>query len=341
MARDQRRQAAIVYSRRAFVAAAGGLVVLPLGLLVAEAQETRIYRVGVLTQDSPPAPGSKPGVLRMALQRLGYIEGRNIVFQIRGAEGENARFPTLAAELVALKPDVIVADSTPAAVAAKHATTAIPVVIVNVSDPVGTGLVASLAHPGGNVTGGTDFGTELAVRSVGLLHDLVPKLSRIAVLMSDNPVHPLQLKAIEDASRNIRLTVLPIMVRTEADFEEAYASMVRQKAGALIWLGGSPVSTPAQRAKIIDLSAKAKLPTLWPTRRDVEAGGLMSNAANYERKWETVAMYIDKILKGAKPADLPIEQPTKFELVINLKTAKALGLTIPQSLLLRADEVVQ
>jgi putative ABC transport system substrate-binding protein len=285
-------------------------------------QPAKVYRVGVLEQGSPPL-ANRPSPFRRTLQDLGYVEGRNVVLDRRWAEGENERFPRLATELVALKPDVIVADSTPAALAAKRATTAIPIVMVNVSDPVGTGLVASLARPGGNVTGVTDFGSDLAVKYVDFLHNLVPKTYRIAVLMSDNPVHSLQLKFIEDAAQSIGLTVLPTMIKKEADFEQAYASMVSQKAGALIWLGGAPVSTPAQQNKIIALSASSKLPTLFPSRGFVEKGGLLSYAPNEAQLSATAAIYVDKIFKGAKPADLPVEQPTKVELVINLKTAKA------------------
>src|SRR5262249_30243290 len=218
----------IVDRRRFLLTSLAGAIATPSGI---EAQTVRVHRVGVLLQGAPLASGATPGPFRVAMQALGYIEGRTAVYEFRGAEGRNERMPSLAAELVALKPDVIVADSTPAAIAVKRATTEIPIVIVNVSDPVGTGIVVSLAHPGGNVTGGTDFGMELAEKGLDLLHSLVPKVSRVAVLMSDNPVHPFQLKLIQEAAKSIHLTVLPTMIRTEADFEEAYASMVRQKAG--------------------------------------------------------------------------------------------------------------
>jgi putative ABC transport system substrate-binding protein len=261
-------------NRRAFLSAlAGSLLAAPLA---AEAQ-TRVYRVGFMAQGSPPSPGD-PLPFRTTLRELGYIDGQNLSLELRYAEGRNDRFPSIAADLVARKPDVIVADSTPAAIAAKRATTLIPIVIVNVSDPVGTGIVASLARPGGNVTGVTDFGEELAVKDLDLLREVAPKTSRIAVLMSDNPVHALQLKLIEDAAKKIRLTILPTRVKTEADFEEAYASMLTRKAGALIWLGGAPVSTPAQRDKIVALSATSKLPALYPGRGFVDHGGLLSYA---------------------------------------------------------------
>jgi putative tryptophan/tyrosine transport system substrate-binding protein len=322
--------------RRAFLGSLAGLIAAPLA---AEGQK-RVYRLGFLAQGSPQ-PAGDPGLFRPALRDLGYIEGQDFIFESRFAEGRNERFPSLAADLVARKPDVIVADSTPAALAAKGATTEVPIVIVNVSDPVGTGIVASLAHPGGNVTGGTDFGTALAVKQLDLLHELVPKSSTIAVLMSDNPVHPLQLKLIQDAAKKFRLTILPTMIKTEGDFETAFASMVRQHAGAFIWLGGAPVSTPAQGEKIVALSARSKLPARYPSRWTVEHGGLLSYGSTPKDRFRTAALYVDRILKGAKPADLPIEQPTTFELVINLKTAKALGLTIPRSLLHRADQLIE
>jgi putative tryptophan/tyrosine transport system substrate-binding protein len=324
----------------------GLAVVLAVGLVLApiagEAQQVKVYRVGVLNQDSPRAPGSPPGILTRALRDLGYIEGKNIVLDRRWAEGKNERYSSLATELVALKPDVIVADTTPAVIAAKRATATIPIVMVLASDPVGSGFVESLAHPGGNVTGVTSLETELHVKSVELLHAVVPKATRVAVLMSDNPVHPSQLKAIQDAARGFGLTVLPTMVRSSDDFEEAFRSMAKQKAGALIVLGGSPFnSARGALDKLLKLAAKAKLPAIYRSRNEVEAGGLLSYAANNAKNWSLAATYVDKILKGAKPADLPVQQPTEFELAINLKTAKALGLTIPQSILLRADQVIE
>jgi putative ABC transport system substrate-binding protein len=222
-----------------------------------------------------------------------------------------------------------------------HATETIPVVMVNVSDPVGSGLVASLARPGGNVTGGTDFGTELAVKAVDLVHAAVPKATRIAVLMSDNPVHPSQLKEIQDAAKRIGLTVLPTMARSSEDFEEAFTSMAKRSAGAFILLGGAPFSVERHRDKLLELAAKTKLPAVYPERWFVEGGGLFSYGPSSWYKWRLTATYVGKILKGAKPVDLPVQQPTEFELVINLKTAKALGLTIPPSLLLRADQVIE
>jgi putative tryptophan/tyrosine transport system substrate-binding protein len=317
------------------------LVILLTAPLAVEAQHVKVYRVGVLLQGSPPAPGSQPGVLVRALRDLGYIEGRNIVLDRRWAEGESERFSTLARELVALKPDAIVAETTPAAIAAKRATATIPIVMVWPSDPVDSGLVASLARPGGNVTGASSLQTELQGKGVELLHAVVPKATRMAVLVSDNPVHPSQLKTIQDAARGFGLTILPTMVRSSEDFEEAFRSMAKQKAGALIVLGGIPFASPAQRDKLVELAAKTKLPAMYRNRWWVDVGGLMSYGVSPSKIWSLAASYVDKILKGAKPSELPVQQPSQFELVINLKTAKALGLTVPQTVLLRADQVIE
>jgi len=322
-------------------AALAAALVLLAAELTAEAQQTKVYRVGFLLQASPPPPGSPPGFFGKALNDLGYIEGRNLFVDRRFAEGKAERFPSLAAELVALKPDVIVADTTPGAIAAKRATATIPIVMINVSDPVGSGIVASLARPGGNVTGVTDSGSELAVKGVDLVHDIVPKVTRLAVLMSDNPVHPSQLRNIEDGAKRIGLTIVPTKVRSPEEFEEAFAPMARKKAGALIVLGGAPFSTERTRDQLVDLAAKTKLPTMYPSRWWVDAGGLLSYGPSAQYRSKLAAVYVDKILKGAKPRDLPVQQPAEFELAINLKTAKALGLSIPPSLLLRADQVIE
>jgi putative ABC transport system substrate-binding protein len=316
------------------------VLALTLAPLAAEAQPGKVYRVGVLFQGSPPAPGSQPGALVRTLRDLGYIEGRNIVLDRRWAEG-NERFSSLASELVARKPDVIVAESTAAAIAAKRATATIPIVIVWGADPVDSGLVASLARPGGNVTGTSSLQTELQGKGVELLHAVVPKATRMAALVSDNPVHPSQLKAIQDTAKGFGLTILPTMVRSSEDFEEAFRSMAKQKAGALIVLGGVPLNSPAQRDKLVELAAKTKLPAMYQNRWWVDAGGLMSYGVNPSKIWSLAATYVDKILKGAKPSELPVQQLSQIELVINLKTANALGITIPQTLLQRADEVIQ
>jgi putative ABC transport system substrate-binding protein len=322
----------------------GLAVVLAVGLFAApfmvQAQQGKVARIGLLAQGSPPPPGD-PGLFGPALGHLGYIVGQSVIVERRWAYGQNDRFHDLAGELVALKPNVIVADSTPAAVAVARATSSIPIVIVNVSDPVGSGLVESLAHPGRNVTGITDFGTELAVKAVDLVHVAVPRATRIAVLMSDNPVHPSQLKEIQGAARSIGLTVLPTMVRTVDDFEAAVASMKEKGAGAFIYLGGAPLSTQAQIVRLNTLAANARLPSFYTGRGFVTNGGLVSYGPSQQYRWKTVASYVDKILKGANPKDLPVQQPTEFELVINLKTAKAIGVAIPDTLRLRASELIE
>lgn len=327
----------------------GLAVMLAVGLVLAsiggEAQQVKVYRVGVVNQGAPPAPGSPPGPITgafaRALRDLGYIEGRNIVVDRRWAEGKNERYSGLITELVALKPDVIVADTTPAVIAAKRATATIPIVMVNPSDPVGSGLIESLARPGGNVTGVTSLETELIVKGLELLHAVVPKAKRMAVLMSDNQVHESQLKRIQDAAKDFGLTVLPTMARSSEDFEEAFRSMVKQKAEALIVLGGPPFNPSVSGGKLIDLAAKSKLPTIYRTRNWVEGGGLLSYGVDLPKNWSLAATYVDKILKGANPADLPVQQPREFELAINMKTAKTLGLTIPQTVLLQASHVIE
>jgi len=226
--------------------------------------------------------GARPG-FTTALRDIGYIEGRNIVLDRRWAEGKNERYSSLANELVELKPDVIVADTTPAVIAAKRSTATIPIVMVAASDPVGSGLVESLARPGGNVTGVTCLETELDVKSVELLHAVAPKAKRMAFLMSDNPVHPPQVKAIQDAARGFGLTVVSTMVRSSEDFEAAFRSMAKQKAEALIVLGGPPFSTAAQRGKLLELAAKTKLPSIYRTRNWVDEGGLLSYGARLSK----------------------------------------------------------
>lgn len=320
---------------------------------ITEAQQpARVYRIGWLSPASftlPFAGRSNADTFLKQLHELGYIgcwpepkvchsEGQNVEIVVRRAEGKNERLPSLAAELVALKPDVIVSLTTPATRAVKQATATIPIVMVQVSDPLGAGFINSFAHPGGNITGVIDLGLDLAAKDVELAHAVAPNATRIAVLMSDNPVHPTQLKAIQDEASSRGLTVLPTMDRSLAELEQAFATMANESAEALIVLGGSPQGDQAE--KLAELAAKSKLPTIYPERYYVVKGGLLSYGPNYPYMYRRAAAYIDNILRGAKPADIPVERPAQLELVINLKAAKALGLTLPPSLILRADELI-
>ena len=325
--------------RRTFL---GTLGISVLGApLAAEAQQTgKVYRIGYLSAGSST---SNPRVLesfRQGLRELGWIEGQNIVIEYRWAEGRFDRLPDLAAELVRLKVDVIVGAPTPAVLAAKNATALIPIVGVSLTEPVGVGLIASLARPGGNVTGVSySVGTDIFGKDLELLKEAIPKVRRVAVLSNpDGPVQPLTISNIKEAARSLGLQLQIVEARGPGDFDGAFAAMARERAGALLVVT-DPVFIP-HRARLVNLAAKNRLPSIFTQRADVEAGGLMSYGPNFADMYRRAATYVDKILKGAKPADLPVEQPTKFELVINLKTAKALGLTIPQSLLARADEVV-
>jgi putative ABC transport system substrate-binding protein len=289
----------------------------------------------------PGSPGTRfppPNVFIEALSSLGYVEHRNLVLDIRWAEGQPERLPTLAAELVQNKCDVIVTFTTEVALAAKRVTTSVPIVFMQVSDPVGSGLVASLAHPGGNITGLTDYGVDLAAKYVELIHAVAPKAARIGILMSDSPIHPPQAKGIEDAAKKIGLTVIPTMDRSTDELEKAFSVLERERAGALIVLGG--VTQTKQREKIAELALRSRTATLFPGRGYVEQGGLMSYGPNLAQVLKLGATYVDRILKGTNPSDIPVEQPPRFELIINATTAKALDITIPQSLLLRADEVI-
>jgi len=324
-------------SRRTFVATlAGGLVAAPLA---AEAQQAgKVWRIGVLSPGPPTRTGSSE-LLRQSLRELGYVEGLNLAIEWRDAEGKTERFDHLAAELVRLKVDVIVATVPGATLAAKRATASIPVVMVNTPDPVQLGLVASLGRPGGNVTGTTTLSADLSSKQLELLREAVPRAVRIAVLWNpDNPWHALALKGAEAAGRSLAVQLQILEVRGSEGYDRAFEAMTRKRAGALLVLA-DPL-TAFHRTRLADLAAKRHLPAMYGPREYADAGGLMSYWAHLADLYRRVASYVDRILKGAKPADLPIEQPTKFEFVINLKTAKALGLTIPPSLLSRADEVI-
>ncbi len=305
-------------------------------------QAAKVPRIGVLAQHRAPSPHLLEAFLQ-GLRDLGYVEGRNLVIEYRDAEGKVERLPALAAELVTLKVDVIVAPSTVAALAAKHATRTLPIVFAGAVDPVTDGLVTSLARPGGNVTGLSNFALELAGKCLELLKQAVPGVSRVAVLWqpggSGERTEKGILKEAEVAARALGVRLQVVEARGPADLDRAFSDMTKARAGALTVLG-SPLFVN-ERRRLADLAAKNRLPAVYPGRLYVDAGGLMSYGTNLADLLRRAATYVDKILKGAKPADLPVEQPTKFELVINLKAAKALGLTIPRSVLARADQVIE
>ena len=305
--------------------------------LVTEAQEAvKVARIGILRPGSPPDP--YVDVFRQGLRELGYTEGRNISIEIRWAEGRDERLAGLAADLVRLKVDVIVAGGT-ATVEAAKATTTIPIVMPVSSDPVRLGLAASFARPGGNVTGLALLSEELPGKWIELAKEILPRVSRVAVL-SDPQYSADQLSVSEAAARSLGLRLQVLNVSRPEEFATAFAEAKKNRAEALIVLGSAFFY--AHRTELVALAAKQRLPTIYHQKQFVVgSGGLMSYGPDFNDLFRRAAGYVDKILKGAKPGDLPIEQPTKFELVINLKTAKALGITIPQSILLRADEVIR
>jgi putative ABC transport system substrate-binding protein len=324
---------------------AGALVILALGLLAAplaaDAQPPpKVPRIGILWASPISANAHLREAFRQGLRELGYVEGQNVAIEFRYAEGKLERLPDLAAELVRLKVDVIVATNTPTALAAKQATRTIPIVVSVSGDPVESGLVASLARPGGNVTGLSLMVPELAGKRLQLLKEVVPGTSRVAVLSNPtNPYTGLVVRETQAAARVLGVQLQPLEVRAAEDIDRAFQAAIRGRANALIVVDDGLVFT--HRARIVALAAKSRLPAIYPFREPVEAGGLMSYATNLADSNRRAATYVDKILKGAKPADLPVEQPTRFELVINMKTAKSLGLTIPQTVLIRADHVIQ
>ena len=322
---------------------AGLIVTLALGLLAAppaaDAQQPRkVYRIGWL-QPAPLTRARQEGFLQ-GLRDLGYTEGKDFVIEYRWDEGRFDRLQTMATELVRLNVDIIVSSNTAALLAIKRATTTIPVVMLNASDPVATGIVASLARPGGNITGVTQMAPELSGKRLELLKEIVPHLSRVAFLMnSANPGVTLSLRETEVAAGVLRVSVQALDVRAPDELQRAFSTITRGRAQALVV---PPDSTRlSQMRQIIDFAAKGRLPAMYAYRDFVDAGGLIAYAPHFTDQFRRGATYVDKILKGRKPADLPVEQPMRFELVINLKTAKALGLTIPPSILIRADQVIQ
>ena len=320
--------------RRSFLAGSLSLLATPRA---AQAQPTgTVPKIGYLGV----SPSIAEELFRQGLRELGRIEGQNITIEYRWTEGKSERLSRLVAELIHLKVDVILTvGSIAAAQAAKQATTSIPIVFQISGDPVQVGLVASLARPGGNLTGLAGEGT-LNAKRLALLKEAIPQVTRVAILWNPaNPFHEAVLKSLEDTGRSLRVQLHPVRVSRSEEFESAFFAITRAHAGALFVLADAMVYT--ERKRILALSVQSRLPTMYAWRSVVEAGGLMSYSEDWSDMSRRNAAYIDKILKGANPGDLPVEQPTKFELVINLKTAKALGLTIPPSLLQRADQVIE
>jgi putative tryptophan/tyrosine transport system substrate-binding protein len=327
--------------RRAFVAGTLGLLAAPLAV---EAQPaTKIHRIGFLGSGSASGDPRTRDAFREGLRELGWVEGQNLVIEYRFAEGRPDRLRDLAAELVRLKVDVIAAGPTPPVLAAKKATGTVPIVGMSLTDPVGLGLVASLARPGGNVTGvAYGVGMETFGKGLELLKETVPPVRRVAILSNpESPTQPLLITSVKSAARSLGLELRLLDVRGPTQFDGAFAAMARDGAEALFVQTDPAYLLPGAAAQLADLAAKFRLPSMHAQRAAVEAGGLMSYGPSIVALYRRGAVLVDKILKGAKPADLPIEQPTKFELVINLKTAKTLGLTIPPSVLARTDEVIQ
>jgi putative tryptophan/tyrosine transport system substrate-binding protein len=314
-------------------------MLLPSPYLAEAQQPKRIPRIGFLAPGSPSSDSPRVDPFRQGLQELGYTEGQNIVIELRFAEGKSERLPALVAELIQLKVDVIVLSGTPAAQVAKRATTTIPIVMGTSADPVGTELVASLARPGGNVTGLSTLGSDLSGKRLELLKEVVPGVSRIAVLYNPtNQSVPALLKETKIAAQSLGVQVQFLEARAPNELNKVFVA-IKERPSALMVVPDPMLF--AQRKRLSDLAGENRLPTMAEWEEFVQAGGLMSYGPSFREMFRRAATYVDKILKGRTPADLPVEQPTKFEFVINLKTAKQIGLTIPQWVLMRADRVIK
>jgi putative tryptophan/tyrosine transport system substrate-binding protein len=315
-------------------------VLFALSLPAAAQQSGKIPRIGFLNPNPAATVSGRMEAFRQGLRDLGYVEGKTIVIEYRYADGNAERLPDLAAELVGLKVDLIITSSTPSVWAIQKASTTIPIVFTVISHPVENGIVASFARPGGNVTGLTILTEELSGKRLELLKETVSNVTRVAALSDlTNPTQPLEWKEILTAARGLGLKLQSLGVRSSSDFDSAFEAALRERAQALITLPQPLIN--AHRNRILEFAAKNKLPAMYPLADYVDAGGLMSYAPVYTDLFRRAATYADKILKGTKPADIPVEQPTKFELVINLKTAKQIGLTVPPNVLARADRVIK
>jgi putative ABC transport system substrate-binding protein len=324
-------------TRRVFLRS--GLAMLALPFAAHAQQPGKVPRIGYLSASSPSSQQTRFEAFRQGLRELGYVEGKNIVIELRFADGKFDRLPALVAELVRLKTDIIVSAGPAATRAAKDATTTIPIVMGFGNDPVGSGVVASLSRPEGNITGLSTLAPELSGKQLELLKEIVPKLSRVAVLgNSTEPGNAQALREIELAAGALKLQIQYLEIQDPKDFEIAFREASKKRAGAVLLLS---MAVSANRKQIADLAAKSRLPTVYWISEFVEAGGLMYYGPSFTDLFRRAATYVDKLLKGAKPADLPIEQPTKFEFIVNLKAAKQIGLTIPPNVLARADTVIR
>jgi ABC-type uncharacterized transport system substrate-binding protein len=327
--------------REFFVAGGAGLCLLAVPLAsLAQRPPSKVPRIGYLDFVSSDFARIRVDGLRAGLRELGYVEGKNVVIEYRWGDGKYERLPGLATDLAQLKVDIIVAAGTQAIQAAQKATTSIPIVMAATADPVAAGFVASFSRPGRNITGLSNISADLSSKYLELLRVAVPRLSRVTVLVNPtHPNHPSFSKNIQATVQTTGVKVSPVQAGTASEIDAAFAAIKHERGGALIVLPDGFFFAQARR--IAELAAQQRLPTMFWTREPVESGGLMSYGQNIAEHYYRAATYVDKILKGAKPADLPVEQPTKIELVINLKTAKAIGLTIPQDLLFRADKVIE
>jgi putative ABC transport system substrate-binding protein len=317
----------------------GGLL-LAFGLSAEAQQPKKVPQIGFLAGVSPATISARTDAFRQGLRALGYVEGKNIIIEWRYAEGKLDRLPALAAELVRLKVDVIVSAAPPATRSAKQATATVPIVMAFDDDPVGNGFVASLGRPGGNITGLSAQAPEITGKQLELLKEIVPKLSRVGLLGDvTRPGIPQVLREINVTADALRVQVQYLEVRVPKDVETAFQAATKEHAEAIIMLGNPVLAL--QRKQVIELAVKSRLPVMYNRDDFVESGGLMSYGANFLDLFRRAAVYVDKILKGAKPADIPVEQATKFEFAINLKTAKQIGLTIPPNVLARADRVIR
>ena len=323
-------------TRRKIVIALGAGALAPLACF---AQQQNVYRVGVLTSEGVASSRLRMDAFSSALRELGYVEGGNLVLTYRYADGDLARLPALAEELVRTKPDVIFAPNTVSVVAAKKAAPATPIVFSNAGDPVADGLVASLRRPGGNITGTTNITTDLAAKRLEILKETVPSATRVAVLLDDSRVNLRQVEMLPSAAKALGVQLLMTDLLRREDFERRSAELKQWRANAIYIVSG-PNNT-FNRALHVEFAVKLRLPTVGAIREFPEAGGLMSYGPNFEALYRRAAAYIDKILKGAKPGDIPVEQPTTFDFVVNMKTAKALGIKIPNSIMVRATKVIE